>query len=95
MSYWRLMKTVERGLTLAKVFNLREGFTRADDVLPKRMAVSQTKGNLQGVIVDPQKLAEAQGLYYQMLGWDPEGVPTRARLVELGIEWAAPHLKGR
>jgi aldehyde:ferredoxin oxidoreductase len=95
MSYWRLMKTVERGLTLAKVFNLREGFTRADDVLPKRMAVSQTKGNLQGVIVDPQKLAEAQDLYYQMLGWDSEGVPTRARLVELGIEWAAPHLKSR
>src|SRR5208337_2823044 len=28
MSYWRLMKTVERGLTLAKVFNLREGFTK-------------------------------------------------------------------
>jgi len=40
MSYWRLMKAVERGITLAKVFNLREGFTRADDVLPKRMAIS-------------------------------------------------------
>jgi len=95
MSYWRLMKTVERGLSLAKIFNLREGFTRADDVLPKRMAVSQTRGNLQGVTVDPQKLSEAQDLYYQMLGWNPEGVPTRARLVELGIEWAAPYLKSR
>ena len=95
MSYWRLMKTVERGLSLAKIFNLREGFTRADDVLPKRMAVSQTRGNLQGVTVDPQKLSEAQDLYYQMLGWNSEGVPTRARLVELGIEWAAPYLKSR
>ena len=95
MSYWKLMKAVERGLALAKVFNLREGFTRADDVLPKRMAVSQTKGNLQGVIVDPGKLAEAQELYYQMLGWDSEGVPTRARLVELGIEWANSYIKGR
>jgi aldehyde:ferredoxin oxidoreductase len=95
MSYWRLMKAVERGLSLAKIFNLREGFTKADDVLPKRMAVSQTRGNLQGVIVDPQKLDEAQDLYYQMLGWDSEGVPTRARLVELDIEWANRYLKGR
>ena len=95
MSYWRLMKTVERGLTLAKIFNLREGFTRTDDVLPKRMALSQTRGNLQGVVVDPGKLAEAQELYYQMLGWDSDGVPTRARLVELGIEWAGQYLKGR
>jgi aldehyde:ferredoxin oxidoreductase len=63
--------------------------------LPKRMAVSQTKGNLQGVIVDPAKLAEAQDLYYQMLGWDSEGVPTRARLVELDIEWANRYLKNR
>jgi aldehyde:ferredoxin oxidoreductase len=89
------MKTVERGLTLAKIFNLREGFTKAEDGLPKRMAISQTNGNLKGVIVDPQKLAEAQELYYQMLGWDSEGVPTRGRLVELGIEWASRYLKGR
>lgn len=94
MSYWRLMKTVERGLTLAKVFNVREGFTRADDTLPKKMAVSQTWGNLKGVIVEPSKLAEAQELYYQMLGWDREGVPTRGRLVELGIEWVERFLKG-
>ena len=44
--------------------------------------------------MDPQKLAEAQELYYQMLGWDQEGVPTRGRLVELGIEWAYRCLKG-
>ncbi|MCX5915813.1 MAG: aldehyde ferredoxin oxidoreductase C-terminal domain-containing protein, partial [Deltaproteobacteria bacterium] len=95
MSYWRLMKTVERGITLAKIFNLREGFTRADDALPKRMAISQTKGNLVGVVVDPLKLTEAQDLYFQMLGWDPEGVPTRGRLVELGIEWAHRYLESR
>jgi aldehyde:ferredoxin oxidoreductase len=95
MSYWRLMKTVERGLTLAKIFNLREGFTKAQDNLPKRMATPQANGNLKGVIVDPQKLAEAQELYFQMLGWDQAGVPTRGRLVELGIEWASRYLGSR
>jgi len=93
MSYWRLMKAVERGLTLAKIFNLREGFTKAEDALPKRMSISQTKSHLKGVIVDPQKLSEAQELYYQMLGWNQEGIPTRSRLVELDIEWAYPYVK--
>lgn len=92
MSYWRLMKTVERGITLAKIFNVREGFTLADDVLPRRLHTSQKGGSLKGVIVDPAKLAEAQNLYYQMLGWDEKGIPTRARLVELDIPWALSYL---
>jgi aldehyde:ferredoxin oxidoreductase len=92
MSYWRLMKAAERGITLAKIFNLREGFTAADDVLPMRMAASQRGGNLEGVVVEPERLEEAQKLYYHMLGWSKEGIPTVARLVELGIEWAAVHL---
>ncbi len=93
MSHWRMMKTVERGITLAKIFNLREGFTKEDDILPKRLATSQRGGNLEGVIVDPVKLSEARELYYQMLGWSEEGIPTRARLVELDIDWASEYLK--
>lgn len=90
MSYWRLMKTAERGITLAKIFNLREGLTDDDDVLPKRIGMPQRKGGLQGV--SQEELSEARKLYYQMLGWDDRGIPTRARLVELDIEWAAQYL---
>ena len=89
MSYWRLMKTAERGVTLARLFNLREGFTAADDRLPQRMSVPQRNGNLPGIAVDPVRLLEMQKLYYQMFGWDERGIPARARLVELDIEWAA------
>jgi aldehyde:ferredoxin oxidoreductase len=92
MSHWRMMKTVERGITLAKIFNLREGFTKEDDILPRRLATSQRGGNLEGVIVDPMKLSEARELYYQMLGWSAEGIPTRSRLVELDIDWAGQYL---
>jgi aldehyde:ferredoxin oxidoreductase len=88
MSYWRLMKTAERGMTLAKIFNLREGFSETDDQLPNRMSTPQTKGSLKGVVVDPAAFSEAKQFYYQMLGWDERGIPTRARLVELGIDWA-------
>jgi aldehyde:ferredoxin oxidoreductase len=92
MSSYKLMKTVERGITLARIFNLREGFSRKDDTLPRRFASSPADSTLKGVGVDPEKLSAAQKLYYQMLGWDESGVPTYARLVELNIEWAAQYL---
>jgi len=92
ISSYKLMKTVERGMTLARIFNLREGFSRRDDTLPRRFASSPAESNLKGVGVDPEKLSEAQKLYYQMLGWDESGVPTYARLVELNIEWATQYL---
>ncbi|KPK92776.1 MAG: hypothetical protein AMJ94_04390 [Deltaproteobacteria bacterium SM23_61] len=94
MSSHKLMKTVERAMTLARIFNLREGFSRRDDTLPRRFASSPTDSTLKGVGVDPEKLASAQKVYYQMLGWDESGVPTSARLVELNIEWAAQYLHG-
>ncbi len=92
-SFWELMKTAERGMTLMRVFNLREGFTSADDRLPARFATPQPTGGLAGVTLDMEELAQAQGLYYAMLGWDEEGVPTEARLAELGIEWAGEYVE--
>lgn len=88
---YELLKAAERSLTLAHIFNLREGFTANDDSFPLRMHESQKGGPLEGEVVDRKALQEARGLLYGMLGWDPKtGVPARARLVELGIEWADP-----
>jgi len=89
-SLWELGKVGERAKALARVFNSREGFTPADDRLPKRLHEAFTSGPLKDVRVDPALFARALRLYYQMEGWDPEtGWPTFARLAELGIEWAA------
>ena len=93
MSYWKLMKSVERGITLSRIFNLREGLTQADDALPRRFRDSPKEGPLKDVNVDPERLAEAQKIYYQMLGWDESGTPTMGRLVELRIEWADEHMR--
>lgn len=93
MSYWRLMKTAERGITLARIFNIREGLSAKDDKLPVRFYTAPHEGPLKGVSVDPDRLAEAQRIYYQMLGWNESGVPTYARLVELDIEWAQQYIK--
>jgi aldehyde:ferredoxin oxidoreductase len=93
MSYWKLMKAVERGITLGRVFNLREGFSTKDDHLPERFSTSPPEGPLADVKVDPDRLQEAKKVYYQMLGWDDCGVPTYGRMVELGIDWACDFLK--
>jgi aldehyde:ferredoxin oxidoreductase len=95
MSYWRLMKSAERGITLARIFNIREGRSAKDDTLPARFFTSPAEGPLKGVSVDPARLAEAQKLYYQMLGWDASGVPTLARLIELDLEWAKKYLSNK
>lgn len=93
MSYGRLLKTAERGITLARMFNIREGSSVKDDKLPGRFYTSPVEGPLKGVSVDPDQLAEAQKIYYQMLGWDEFGVPTDARLVELDLEWAQKYVQ--
>jgi aldehyde:ferredoxin oxidoreductase len=89
---WKLMKAVERGITLMRIFNLREGFTRDDDRLPNRFYTSPLEGPLKNTRIDPESLKEAQELYYEMMGWDRNGVPKKGCLVELGLEWAISYL---
>lgn len=84
---WDLMKVGERVATMARVFNLREGLGRGDDWLPERFFHPQTSGALSETSVDPAQLEEARSTYYQMMGWNENGVPTKTKLEELDIGW--------
>ncbi len=86
---WKLMKAVKRGITLMRLFNLREGFTAKDDRLPERFYTARPDGPLKGVKIDLENHRQAQKLYYHMMGWGPDGVPNKACLAALDIEWAA------
>jgi aldehyde:ferredoxin oxidoreductase len=87
MTLYELMKVGERSNTLARLFNCREGFTPADDVLPARMHEGIGNGALKGERVDPEQFLKARRLYYEMAGWDGEtGQPTAARLAELEVD---------
>jgi len=92
-SLWELAKVGERATTLARVFNLREGFTAEDDYLTERFLEPFADGPLAGVAVDREKLAAARSGYYTLMGWDAAGVPTAAKLHELGVGWAVKTLK--
>jgi len=90
---WELMKVGERVTTMARVFNIREGFKKEDDWLPERFFHPQTSGALSDTAVNPEKLREARSIYYEMMGWDENGVPTKAKLEELDIGWVTNLLK--
>ncbi len=89
---FELMKVVERGNTLARIFNLREGFTEKDDWLPPRFFQPKTSGALNKTSVNPEDLQKAKLLYYDMMGWTEQGVPKKSKLDELNIAWAAVKL---
>ncbi len=76
----------ERGATLARLFNLREGFTAEDDKLPKRFfGPFRSDSSPTGKPLDEEGFRHAIRSYYAAMGWDAEGVPTRERLEQLGI----------
>lgn len=80
-----LLQVGERGTTLARMFNVKHGFTPVDDRLPPRMFKAITAGPKVDKVVDKKALEEAIAGYYQMMGWDSEGVPTQRKLEELGL----------
>ena len=86
------LRVGERVENLARIFNYREGFTAADDKLPKRFFSGTRQGALKNTAIDPVALQNAIQTYYAMMGWDESGRPTRVKLEELGIGWAAEHL---
>ncbi len=82
-----LMTVGERRLNMLRAFNAREGFTREDDRLPKKLFQPLKGGKTDGVALTEEEIETAKDTYYRMAGWDENGVPTREKLAELGLEW--------
>jgi len=74
----------ERIYNLARAYNIREGASRADDTLPKRLLEEPLpEGPAEGLVVDLEPLLDA---YYEFRDWDKvTGKPTAAKLQELGL----------
>lgn len=94
-SLFELMKCGQRGVTMARAFNVLRGFGAADDSLPERFFEPMRAGTLQGHAIHRQAFEEGRALYYGMLGWDEQGHPTRAALEELGVGWIWPLLANK
>lgn len=82
-----LLKVGERTINMQRLFNIREGFNKKDDVIPDRAKQRPLFGayqNEEGCIIrDYDGMLEE---YYQARGWDLErGIPNKEKLLELGL----------
>jgi len=72
----------ERVNTIERLFNVEEGFTRADDALPRRFATEAAPSDPGGHTLDVNDVLDE---YYALREWDPEGAPTPALRERLGV----------
>ncbi|MGH7321726.1 MAG: aldehyde ferredoxin oxidoreductase family protein, partial [Candidatus Rokuibacteriota bacterium] len=76
----------ERIINLERLFQVREGVRRADDVLPwKVMHEPIPDGPSAGMYCPPAELSAMLDEYYALRGWTEDGVPTAERLRALGL----------
>ena len=79
----RLELVGERIWNMEKQFNLAAGLTKADDNLPPRLTTEPAKvGPAKGLVNGLDKMLPE---YYELRGWDGEGVPNGATLERLGL----------
>ena len=89
-----ILSVGERINNLARAFNVREGFTRADDTLPERLMNETIPGGTsKGHSISKEELKQMLDEYYKARGWDiATGAPTRETLKSLNLEYAADAL---
>jgi aldehyde:ferredoxin oxidoreductase len=85
-SMWELMKMGERGLTGARLINVKLGLDDNEDVIPQRLFEKIPEGPLAGKSVPEKEFYEARRLYYSLLGWNEHGVPEEDKILELGLK---------
>jgi len=78
-----LLEAGDRIWNLERMYNLKAGVQPQEDKLPKRLLEEPIPdGPSKGHV---HRLSELLPQYYKERGWSEEGIPTEAKLVQLGI----------
>ena len=81
----------ERAWNATRLFNVREGFSRAEDSMPERFTQPlEAGGPAEGNAISESEFETMLEDYYDRRGWTDEGVPTAETLDRLGIDDLAP-----
>ena len=93
MSLSEFLKAGERVYNLSKAFNTRNGFGRKDDRLPDRVFDDEViYGPTEGETLSRREYEEELDRYYDVRGWDDEGVPSKNTLKRLHLPKVAEEL---
>jgi aldehyde:ferredoxin oxidoreductase len=95
-SSYEFMRWGERRNHIMRMYNIREGLTKNDDVLPEKFYTEPIKeGRFTGCMLDKEKFRQVTESYYEMMGWDKNGVPLDATLYDYHLEWTIPYVEDR
>jgi aldehyde:ferredoxin oxidoreductase len=97
MTAEELKRSGERINTVARLINIREGLGRKDDTLPWKVMNMPIpdEGPVKGAVVTQKELDLLLDDYYESRGWTLEGVPTAAKLQELGMDGLSSIVEGK
>jgi aldehyde:ferredoxin oxidoreductase len=85
-----LLAIGERASNLKRMYNVRLGQSRRDDILPRRILEEPLPDGGAGNYLPPlQAMLEE---YYATRGWEANGIPTPETLRRLELEWTIPDL---
>ena len=88
-----LIDTASRIAAQERAFAVREGLTRDQDTLPKKLINYQMHGTWPEDKINLEDLERMKNEYYAAMAWDMEsGVPTRETLEALGLSDVAADL---
>ncbi|MBI4284948.1 MAG: hypothetical protein HY670_03480 [Chloroflexi bacterium] len=87
-----VLKCAERAYNFERAFNIRQGAGREWEILPEWQQNMAFDHLAMGKIT-PELFREYYEDYYRERGWDGDGVPTRAKLTELGVGYVADELE--
>jgi len=82
-----IQKVGERIWTVEYAIQRRYGLRRKDDFLPERCYKEPIPDGMdKGAFIDKEKYEKLLIAYYKLRGYDEEGIPTKEKLLELGLE---------
>jgi aldehyde:ferredoxin oxidoreductase len=85
-----LRRTARRIVVAKRLYNLEEGWTRAEDTLPERLLSEPVRAGRRTAALDRERLEQLVGRYYEERGLDPDGEPLPGTLAALGLEAERP-----
>ena len=90
-----IMKFGEKVFTLLKAYTVRDGLTRKDDTWSDRFFTEPLpEGPAKGAVLSRDTIDRLLDEYYELRGWDKRtGLPTTAKLIELGLHDVAKELQ--
>jgi len=96
-----LTRIAKRNISLIRSYNVREGLRRKDDAIPEYAFTKEPPEhfkilkNKNAKKLDRDLCNKQIDRWYQLKGWDNDGIPTKETLKELGMDYVYQELERR